>query len=179
MIPPLLLALLMPISYAFAAGANAPTESDAPAAVAAKKTHPDLVFLEKDLTRAQDEKKEGKLTPERYSEWEMDFRSRLSAAMERIPPSPVNQAAHARVMALLGERKEAHAALDQALEESVFRGQQGAARGGRRARRRVRGGRQQVPQRIGGRLGRGGRETWFMAVSVRLVPGFKRFTRTL
>lgn len=66
-----------------------------------------------------------------------------------------------------------------ALEESVLREQQGAARGGRRARRRVRDGRQQVPQRIGGRLGRGGRETWFMAVSVRLVPGFKRFTRTL
>lgn len=113
---PLLLALLMPVSHAFAAAADAPTERDAPLAVAAENTHPDLVLLEEDLTRAQNERKESKLSPARYSEWETDFRSRLSEAMERIPPSPVNQAAHARVVALLGDRKEAHAALDQAIK---------------------------------------------------------------
>lgn len=108
MIIPLLLALLMPVSHALAA------EADAPPA-AAEKTHPDLILLEKDLTRAQGEKKDGKLAPELYAEWETGFRSRLSAAMEFIPPSPVNQAAHARLVALLGDRKEAQASLDQAL----------------------------------------------------------------
>lgn len=108
MIIPLLFALLMPVSPTVAA--------DAPVAVAVDKTHPDLVLLEKELTSAQDEKKEGKLSPERYAEWETTFRTRLTDAMERIPQSPVNRAAHARVVALLGDRKAAHAALEQALE---------------------------------------------------------------
>lgn len=113
MIIPLLLALLMPSSRALAAAAPA---ENIPAAVAGEKTHPDLVLLEKDLTRTQGEKKEGTLTPGRYQEWETGFRSRLSAAMKRIPPSPVNHAAHARVVALLDEREDAHAELDQALD---------------------------------------------------------------
>lgn len=111
----LVLLLIMSASHSFAADAGAPSGSDAPTAALVEKIHPDLLNLEKNLTRKQEENKGGALTPERYREWEMEFRLRLPAVMERIPPTPDNLAAHARIVALLGERAEAQIALDQAL----------------------------------------------------------------
>ena len=72
------------------------------AAVAAKKAHPDLLRLEQELTRKLDEKQDGRITPEQYQAWKSKFRARLDAAMTRIPSSPDNIAAHARITAQLG-----------------------------------------------------------------------------
>lgn len=99
----LALALLLP---AFPAGAAAP------------EAHPDLVRLEQDLTRKQDDKKESRITAEEYREWESGFRSLLAAAEASVPPSPENTAARARIAALLGERDRAGASLARALEEN-------------------------------------------------------------
>ncbi|MBI2387529.1 MAG: hypothetical protein HYV14_16185 [Elusimicrobia bacterium] len=97
----LALALLLP---AFPAGAAAP------------ETHPDLVRLEQDLTRKQDDKKESRITAEEYAEWETGFRSLLEASEAKVPPSSENTAARARIAALLGERDLAGASLERALE---------------------------------------------------------------
>lgn len=99
----LALALLLP---AFPAGAAAP------------EAHPDLLRLEQDLTRKQDDKKESRITPEEYREWESGFRSLLEVAEASVPPSPENTAARARIAALLGERDRAGASLARALEEN-------------------------------------------------------------
>ncbi|OGR90536.1 MAG: hypothetical protein A2V88_17355 [Elusimicrobia bacterium RBG_16_66_12] len=88
------------------------------AAATAKKAHPDLLRLEQDLTRKLDEKNDGRVTPEQYQAWIGEFRACLDAAMARIPPLPDNTAAHARITAQLGEREQAQAALDQALEQN-------------------------------------------------------------
>lgn len=89
-------------------GATAPT----------KKAHPDLLRLEQELSRKLDDKKDGHVTPEQYQAWKGEFRARLDAAITRVPPSPDNTAANARIMAQLGEGEAAHAALDQALEQN-------------------------------------------------------------
>lgn len=95
-----------------------PAAGEPNATVVAKKAHPDLLRLEKELTRKLDEKKDGLVTPEQYQAWTGEFRARLAAAMARVPSSPENTAAHARITAQLGEREEARAALDQALEKN-------------------------------------------------------------
>lgn len=112
MIVPLILALLLPLSPACAA--EGPAADPAPAVQLAD---PALLGLEKDLAGKLEEKNNATLSPEDYQEWAKEFRTRLAAVIERIPPSPDNQAAHARIMAMLGDRKEAGAALDQALDD--------------------------------------------------------------
>lgn len=109
---PLLLALLLPVSFAFAA--EAPAKTDAPLTI--QVAAPDLLIIEKDLAGKLEERDTGTLTLEEYRKWEADLRARLSAVIERSEPSPENQAAHARIMALLGERTGAAAALDRALD---------------------------------------------------------------
>jgi tetratricopeptide (TPR) repeat protein len=86
--------------------------------IATKKAHPDLLRLEQELSRELDDKKDGRVTPEQYQAWKGEFRERLDAAITRVPPSPDNTAANARIMAQLGEGEAAHAALDQALEQN-------------------------------------------------------------
>lgn len=88
------------------------------ATAATKNAHPDLLRLEQELARKLDDKKEGRVTPEQYQTWKGEFRARLDAVIARVPPSPDNTAAHARIMAQLGEGEAAHAALDQALEQN-------------------------------------------------------------
>lgn len=91
---------------------------EAGATAATKKAHPDLLRLEQELARKLDDKKDGRVTPEQYQPWKGEFRARLDAAITRVPPSPDNTAAHARIMAQLGEGEAAHAVLDQALEQN-------------------------------------------------------------
>lgn len=95
-----------------------PAAKETRATDATKKAHSDLLRLEQDLTRKLDDKKDGRVTPEQYQAWKGEFRARLDAAIARVPPSPDNTAAQARIMAQLGEGEAAHAALDQALEKN-------------------------------------------------------------
>lgn len=88
------------------------------ATVATKKAHPNLLRLEQELSRKLDDKNDGRVTHEQYQAWKGEFRARLDAAITRVPPSPDNTAANARIMAQLGEGEAAHAALDQALEQN-------------------------------------------------------------
>lgn len=86
------------------------------AADTAAPADPQLLRLEQDLSEKLAIKKEGRIAPEVYLAWETKFRENLGAAMSRAKPSPDNRAAHARITALLGEKGEAHASLDRALE---------------------------------------------------------------
>lgn len=86
------------------------------AADTAAPADPQLLRLEQVLSEKLAIKKEGRIAPEEYLAWETNFRENLGAAMSRAIPSPDNQAAHARITALLGERSEAYASLDRALE---------------------------------------------------------------
>lgn len=90
----------------------------APVQNSGEKASPELLRLEKDLTDKQSEKKDGSLPPEQYEEWERAFRSTLEESFARVPPSPENTAAHARITVLLGGREQAGKALDQALESN-------------------------------------------------------------
>ena len=96
----------------------APTPGESSATAVTKKAHPDLIRLEQELSRKLDDKKDGRITLEQYQEWGGEFRTRLDAAIARVPPSPDNTAAHARIMAQLGESEAARATLDQALEQN-------------------------------------------------------------
>lgn len=88
----------------------------APVQNSGEKAHPELLRLEKELTDKQTEKKDGRLLPEQYQEWEREFRSNLEESFGRAPRSALNTAAHARITAQLGDRKQAGQALDRALE---------------------------------------------------------------
>ncbi|MDO8756743.1 MAG: hypothetical protein Q7J64_01915, partial [Elusimicrobiota bacterium] len=95
-----------------------PASEEPGATIVTKKAHPDLLRLEQELSRKLDNKKDGRVTPEQYQAWKGEFRARLDAAITRVPPSPDNTAANARIMAQLSEGEAAHAALDQALEQN-------------------------------------------------------------
>ncbi|MDP3542645.1 MAG: hypothetical protein Q8T11_09300 [Elusimicrobiota bacterium] len=95
---------------------SAPEEPGA--TIVTQKAHPDLLRLEQELSRKLDDKKDGRVTPEQYQAWKGEFRERLDAATTRVPSSPDNTAANARIMAQLGEGEAAQAALDQALEQN-------------------------------------------------------------
>lgn len=82
-----------------------------------EKAHPDLLRLKKALTRKQADRKDGRLKPGQYQEWEGKFRIFLDATMARVPPSPDNAAGHAGIVALLGESEQARTTLDRALEQ--------------------------------------------------------------
>ena len=114
----LVLALLFCPLPGLADDAAGPVSEEPGAAAATKKAHPDLLRLEQELSRKLDDKKDGRVTPEQYQAWKSEFRARLDAEIARVPPSPDNTAAHARMMAQLGESEAAHAALDQALEQN-------------------------------------------------------------
>ncbi len=114
----LVLALLFCPLSGLADDAAGPVSEEPGAAVATKKAHSDLLRLEQQLSRRLDDKKEGRVTPEQYQAWKGEFRARLDDAITRVPPSPENTAANARIMAQLGEGEAAHAALDQALEQN-------------------------------------------------------------
>lgn len=95
---------------------SASEKTDAEASLTLDMANPELLRLERTLTAKQSDKKEERLTFEQYQKWEIGFRETLAAAVARIPSSPDNSAAHARIMALLGDRDQAQAALGQALE---------------------------------------------------------------
>lgn len=108
---PLVVALLLSTTPG-KAGDPAPVQSSD------EKASPELLRLEKNLTDKQTEKKDGRLPPEQYQEWERAFRSKLEDSFARVPPAPENTAAHARITALLDGREQASKALDQALESN-------------------------------------------------------------
>ncbi|MDD5302498.1 MAG: tetratricopeptide repeat protein [Elusimicrobia bacterium] len=78
---------------------------------------PELVKLEQKLTVEQEAKTKGSTSPEQYRAFLSDFRPALTAAMSRVPPSSENTAAHARILVMLGEHKEAVAGLNRALKD--------------------------------------------------------------
>lgn len=114
----LALALLCSTLPGRAGDISDPAVGEPGAVVAAKQAHPDLLRLERDLTRELDEKKDGLITSKQYQAWKIDFRARLAAAMAHVPPSPDNTAVYARITAQLGEQEKARAALNQALEQN-------------------------------------------------------------
>lgn len=115
---PLALALILTALPGFADDAAAPANMQSGAAIQTSKAHPDLLLLEQDLTLKQNDKKEDRVTQEDYQAWETEFRELLAAALARVPPSPDNNATHARIMAMIGDRAQAQATLDQALKEN-------------------------------------------------------------
>lgn len=114
----LALALLLPTLPGLANDSTTAMNQEPGAVATTEKAHPELLHLEAALMRKQDDKKAGRVKPEEYQEWAGAFRTRLDATMARVPPSPDNTAAHARIAALLGEREQARVTLDQALERN-------------------------------------------------------------
>lgn len=114
----LVLALLFCPLSGLADDVAGPAPEEPGATIVTTKAHPDLLRLEQELSRKLDDKKDGRITPEQYQAWKGEFRARLDAAIIRVPPSPDNTAANARIMAQLGEGEAAHAALDEALEQN-------------------------------------------------------------
>lgn len=110
--------IFLSLALLFAPVASCAEDANSDPAISEQKAHPDLLRLEQDLTAKQAEKNEGRLPPERYHEWELEFRSSLESALARVPSSPDNTAAHARITALLGERDRAQSALDHALDSN-------------------------------------------------------------
>lgn len=95
-----------------------PVAGEPSSRVTMEKAHPDILHLEWDLTRKLADKKDGRVTPEQYQAWKIEFRAHLDATMALVPPSPDNTAVHARITMQLGEPEQAHASLDQALEQN-------------------------------------------------------------
>lgn len=114
----LTLALLCCPLPGLADDAASPATGEPSATAATTKAHPDLLRLEQELSRKLDDKKDARITPEQYQGWKGGFRTRLDAVISRVPPLPDNTAAHARIMAQLGESEAARATLDQALEQN-------------------------------------------------------------
>lgn len=115
---PLVLALMFLALPALADNETPPMTEKSGAAAELAKAHPDLLRLEKALSRKQEDKKSGRVPLEQYQKWETEFRTFLDATMARVPPSPNNTAVHARIVAMLGELGRAGTALDQALEQN-------------------------------------------------------------
>lgn len=120
MIPTLLLAFaLLSASPGSAQDEARPPELQ-PALTAeteATKAAPELARLDQVLTLAQEAKQQGRLAPERYEEFLKQFRGSLDTARTVTPPSPAASALYARILARLGEPREAMAALTPALEQ--------------------------------------------------------------
>lgn len=76
---------------------------------------PELIKLEKTLTRKQEENTKGAVTAEQYQAFLTEFRPDLARTMERLPPRPANAAAHARILVLLGDHAAAVQGLNKAL----------------------------------------------------------------
>jgi hypothetical protein len=113
--PLLTLGLLLAVRPGFAADASAPGAERPGAAAPAQKAAPELISLEGVLTRELAGKKAGRVSSAQYQEWTRKFREQLDAVMTRVPPAPENVAARVRIMAQLGDRRQAQAALSTAL----------------------------------------------------------------
>lgn len=77
---------------------------------------PELVSLDRSLSRAQEDKAQGRVDAERYQEFLAKFRADLDATMSRVQPTGENAILHSRILTRLGELKEAAAVLAPALE---------------------------------------------------------------
>jgi len=109
--------LTLTLALLFSALPGSAGNADAAATMGVDATAaPELLRLEQELTRKQDDRKESRIPPEQYREWELKFRAELDAVMTQAPPSSDNTATHARITARLGEGDQARAALDRALE---------------------------------------------------------------
>lgn len=114
----LILALLFCPLSGLADDVAGPATEEPGATITTKKADPELLRLEQELSRKLEDTKDSRVTPEQYQAWKGEFRARLDTAITRVPSSPENTAANARIMAQLGEGEAAHAALDQALEQN-------------------------------------------------------------
>ena len=110
--PLLALVLLLPVALPVRAD-NAPAAAPAPAPSPA----PELVELERILNDKQDAKSKGQVAPEEYQAFVRQFRPKLDASMGRVEPNPTNTGLHALIVSRLGDRGQALAGLDQALEK--------------------------------------------------------------
>ncbi|UPT73028.1 MAG: hypothetical protein M0D55_14130 [Elusimicrobiota bacterium] len=81
---------------------------------------PQLVHLEQTLTRKQEARDKGELTPEKYDEFVSTFRAELGAVMARLSQTPDNKGLHAQILARLDEQERgwALASLESALIET-------------------------------------------------------------
>lgn len=82
------------------------------------KPAPQLVALERLLSRKQESRGAGALPPEQYQAFVVKFRGDLESLMSRIPLTPANQGLHALIFSRLGgpDRETASASLTQALQ---------------------------------------------------------------
>lgn len=85
---------------------------------AAGPTAPQLIKLEKELTTEQEAQKNGTVGSEQYQLFLKEFRPEFEKTFSATPPSPENEALHARVLVLLGDHKEAVAGLQGALKKN-------------------------------------------------------------
>ncbi len=76
-----------------------------------------MARLDQVLTLAQEAKQQDRLAPERYAEFLKQFRASLDEARAATPPSPVASALYARILARLGDPKQAMAILAPALDQ--------------------------------------------------------------
>jgi len=112
--------LISPAAFAQGDGDNAaPNGQEAPGAInpEAAKPAPEFVHLDQSLTRALDDKTNGRLDEPRYQEFLTKFRADLAEALSRVKPTPLNTALHARILSRLGDSKQALAALDPAIKQ--------------------------------------------------------------
>jgi tetratricopeptide (TPR) repeat protein len=81
----------------------------------ASQAAPELVRLDRELTKAQQAKEQGLVAPEKYEAFRVRFRAELDAAKAGAPPSPADEALYSRLLARLGESAAAAENLTQAL----------------------------------------------------------------
>ena len=99
-----------------AAEFSAGLESPSVIAADATKPAPELVRLDRELTRILEAKEQGRITPDRFKDFAIRFRADLDAAKAAASPSPANTALHARILRRLGEFTQAGEVLSAALE---------------------------------------------------------------
>lgn len=123
MIQSLLLAVALltsPSVFAQSDGPDAvPNGQEAPQAIKQDpdKPAPQLIRLDKSLTKAQDDKTNGRIDEKHYQEFLTKFRADLTEAMSRVKPTPPNTALHARILSRLGDSEQALAALGPAIKQ--------------------------------------------------------------
>lgn len=98
--------LLCPLSPAFSSEHSAPARQPT-----------ELERLEQVFERAQDAKQRGRLAPERYDEFLVQFRLSLEKAWSLSPRTPPETSAYARILARLGDSGQALAVLAPAMKQ--------------------------------------------------------------
>lgn len=83
-----------------------------------EKPDPRLVMLDRALTEKLELKRNGKITPEVFKEFSIQFRTDLEKTWDKSPKTPADIGLHARIVANLEEPVQALASLDDALAQN-------------------------------------------------------------